>query len=289
MSLFPRTLGAVMMLCAASGHAATIESTRLAQVAQQEEQTLKARIGVTVIDTADAKTVSYRGDERFAHNSTHKALLCGALLRQVDEGKLKLSDTTRFIAAQLVTYSPVTEKFVAPATMSWQQVCAAALGYSDNTAANLLIKQLGGTQAVNSFLQSIGDTVTHLDRLEPELNSAIPGDKRDTTTPQAISKTLQNLALGEVLKPASRAQLIQWMREDKVADALLRSVLPAGWSIADKTGAGGYGSRSIISIVWPAQRPPLIVSIYITQTPASMTQSNEAIARIGKAIFSASR
>lgn len=285
--LFRTAFCSALVLCAVSAHAAIIDNTRLAQVAKQEEQTLNARVGVTVIDTSDGKIVSYRGEERFPHNSTHKALLCGALLRQVDEVKLTLAETTQFKRAQLVDYSPVTEKFVAPATMSWHQVCAAALGYSDNTAANLLINQLGGPEAINRFLISIGDSVTHLDRLEPELNSAIPGDKRDTTTPVAISKTLQTLALGDALKPASREQLIQWMRDDKVADALLRSVLPAGWSIADKTGAGAYGSRSIISIVWPKQRPPLIVSVYITQTPASLPQSNEAIARIGKVIFSA--
>lgn len=286
---FSKTLGAALVLCTLNAQSATIDAARLAGVAKQEEQSLNARIGIAVIDTTDGQTVSYRGDERFPHNSTHKALLCSALLRKVDEGHVALSDTTQFTQNQLVEYSPITEKFVAPATISWQQVCAAALGYSDNTAANLLITQLGGPQAINNFLAEIGDSVTHLDRLEPELNSAIPGDKRDTTTPVAISHTVQKLALGNVLQPASREQLIQWMRDDKVADALLRSVLPAGWSIADKTGAGAYGSRSIVSIVWPEKRKPLIVSVYITQTSASMPQSNEAIARIGKAIFSASQ
>ncbi|HKS34368.1 MAG TPA: serine hydrolase, partial [Enterobacteriaceae bacterium] len=115
--------------------------------------------------------------------------------------------------------------------------------------------------------------------------SAIPGDERDTTTPIAVSQTLQKLTLGETLKLPSRRQLIQWMRDDKVADALLRSVLPAGWSIADKTGAGANGSRSIIAVVWPLTGKPMIVAIYITETEASLTQSNEAIARLGKALF----
>jgi len=89
------------------------------------------------------------------------------------------------------------------------------------------------------------------------------------------------------LKPGSRAQLIQWMREDKVADTLLRSTLPAGWTIADKTGAGDFGSRSIISVVWPENNTPRIVVIYITNTKATLKQSNAAIASLGKAIFSA--
>ncbi|WGO83627.1 serine hydrolase [Arsenophonus apicola] len=146
---------------------------------------------------------------------------------------------------------------------------------------------MGGPTNFTRFLRRIGDSITRLDRFEPELNSAIPGDMRDTTTPVAVSQTLQKLVLGNVLQPSSRQQLRQWMEDDKVANALLRSVLPAKWKIADKTGAGDYGSRSIISLVWPENRQPLIVSIYITQTKATLTQSNEAIARIGKAIFSA--
>jgi len=268
---------------------ASINDEGIAAIAQQEEQALKARIGIAVIDSGAESVASYRGSERFPLNSTHKALLCGALLSAQDKGKLRLPERTQFDRAALVTYSPVTEKFVAPAGMSWGQLCEAAIGYSDNTAANLLAKKLGGPEEVTRFFADLGDKVTRLDRFEPELNSAVPGDLRDTTTPLAVSETLQKLTLGEALTPASRAQLLQWMRDDKVADALLRSVLPAGWSIADKTGAGEYGSRSIISVVWPENGKPLIVAIYITQTDATLAQSNAAIARIGKAIFAAAR
>ena len=278
-----------LLLSTTLAQASGLDDASLATIAQQEEQTLKARIGVAVIDTASERLSSYRGNERFPLNSTHKALLCGALLSEQDQGKLQLTAHTQFDRAALVTYSPVTEKFVAPAAMSWLQLCHAAIAYSDNTAANLIAEKLGGPAAVTRFFAQLGDKVTRLDRDEPELNSAIPGDPRDSTTPVAVSRTLQTLTLGEALKPASRAQLLQWMRDDKVADALLRSVLPAGWSIADKTGAGAYGSRSIVSVVWPENGRPLIVSIYITQTAATLNASNAAIARIGKAIFAAAR
>lgn len=272
-----------------AAQASEMDNARLAAVAQQEEQTLKARIGVAVIDTDTSHVASYRGNERFPLNSTHKALLCGMLLNEQEKGKLRLTERTQFDRAALVTYSPVSEKFVAPADMSWQQLCSAAISYSDNTAANLIAEKLGGPAAVTRFFALLGDKVTRLDRHEPELNSAIPGDVRDTTTPLAVSETLRKLTLGEVLTPASRAQLLQWMHDDKVADALLRSVLPAGWRIADKTGAGEYGSRSIVSVVWPENGKPLIVSVYVTQTEATLAQSNAAIARIGKAIFAAVR
>ncbi|UDJ80229.1 class A beta-lactamase [Kosakonia oryzae] len=283
----PKSICSLLLVFLPSVHAAAMDSARLADAVRLQEQQLGARIGVAVVDTASGTTASYRGDERFPLNSTHKALLCGALLSQVDKGELALTDTTQFPRSSLVVYSPVTEKFVAPARISWQQLCSAAVSYSDNTAANLLAQKLGGPAAITRYLQTLGDSVTHLDRFEPELNSAIPGDLRDTTTPLAVSRTLQKLTLGTALNPGSRAQLIQWMREDKVADTLLRSTLPAGWTIADKTGAGDFGSRSIISVVWPENNAPHIVVIYITNTKATLKQSNAAIASLGKTIFSA--
>ncbi|WP_342320608.1 class A beta-lactamase [Kosakonia sp. BYX6] len=285
---FPgKSICSLLLISAFTANAATIDSASLTAIARLQEARLDARIGIAVIDTATGKSVSYRGDERFPLNSTHKALLCGALLSKVDKGELSLAEKTQFTRDALVEYSPVTSQFVAPKSMNWQQLCSAAVSHSDNTAANLVANKLGGPKAVTRFWMDLGDSVTRVDRSEPQLNSAIPADLRDTTSPLAVSQTLQKLALGNVLKPQSRALLVQWLREDKVADALLRSVLPAGWSMGDKTGAGAYGSRSIISVVWPKTGKPIIVSIYITQTQATLSQSNEAIARMGKAIFEA--
>lgn len=278
----------LLMFGSAGVGALPLDDAALAAAVKQEEQALNARIGVAAIDVATGKQVSYRGDERFPLNSTHKALSCGALLSEVDKGRLALTSSTSFSKNRLVEYSPVTGKFVEPASITWRELCSAAVSLSDNTAANLVVERVGGPAAVTRFLRTAGDNVTRLDRDEPELNSAIPGDKRDTTTPVAVIQTLEKLALGDVLKPASRRQLIQWMRDDKVADALLRSTLPAGWTIADKTGAGENGSRSIIAIAWPLTGKPIIVAIYITETGASMTERNEAIARLGKVLFTPS-
>lgn len=273
------------VLTASAPLSQAVDLAALTAAAQQEEKTLNARIGITVLDTSTGKTLSYRGDERFPLNSTHKPLLCGALLKQAQEKKIRLTDSVLFDKSQLVDYSPVTEKHVSPQSMNWLQLCSAAVSYSDNTAANLISQKAGGPQAITAFVRASGDNITRLDRFEPELNEARPGDERDTTTPAAISHTLQKLLLGDVLSEASRQQLTRWMAEDKVADALLRKSLPKGWKIADKTGAGGYGSRSIISMVWPEKGAPMVVAIYITRTEASLAQSNDAIARLGGVIF----
>ena len=130
-------------------------------------------------------------------------------------------------------------------------------------------------------MRSLGDKQTRLDRKEPELNEATPGDLRDTTTPKAIVRSLKKVLLDDGLSASSQTTLKQWMLDDQVAGALLRAALPTDWKIADKTGAGGHGSRSIIAVIWPPAQQPLVVAIYITQTTAPMTDSNKAIARIG--------
>ncbi|CAK9885069.1 MAG: Beta-lactamase [Candidatus Erwinia impunctatus] len=281
----PTLLTMTLLLLSSKLCAALPDSTALRAMAQQEEQRLQARIGIALIDTADSAQVSYRGDERFPMNSTLKSLLCAALLAQVDKKNVVLTENVQFSREQLISYSPVTEKFIKPNSMNLQTLCQAAVSHSDNTAANLIALRAGGPAAVTQFLRSIGDNVTRVDRLEPELNSAIPGDPRDTTTPLAISHTVNTLLLGNVLSSSSRQQLTQWMVEDKVADALLRAALPAGWKIADKTGAGEHGSRGIISVIWPPQRSPLLVTVYITETAATMTERNQAIARLGEKII----
>jgi len=214
--------------------------------------------------------------------STFKVLLCGAVLARVDAGQEQLDRRLTWQQADLITYSPVTEKHLADG-MTVAELCDAAITLSDNTAANLLLSTLGGPSQLTVFLRKIGDPVTRLDRMEPELNEALPGDVRDTTTPQAMAKTLRALLTGNTLSVASRQQLTRWMEEDKVAGPLLRPVLPAGWYIADKTGAGERGSRGIVAALGPDGKPSRIVVIYVTGSKATMDERNKAIAAIGEA------
>lgn len=157
---------------------------------------------------------------------------------------------------------------------------------SDNTAANIVLENTGGPQALTFFMRSIGDQYTRLDRTEPELNEAAQGDIRDTTTPEQMVKTLNMLLFGNILSDESKNKLKDWMIKNKVADSLLRSVLPPGWNIADRSGSGGNGSRGITAVVWSDSRPPLIISIYMTQSNASFNERNKAVAEIGNEIFS---
>lgn len=249
------------------------------------EKRLGARVGVAVYDTASNDLWHYNGDARFPLNSTFKTLACAKLLADVDKGNQSFDSNVVIQRNALVTWSPVTEKLVGKA-LSLGQACEAVMVMSDNTAANIVLGGIGGPEALTQFMRAMGDRVTRLDRIEPDLGEAAEGDPRDTTTPKAMVKSLHTLLFGNtVLNAASQKQLKQWMMDNEVSDSLLRSVLPGGWSIADRSGAGGNGSRGITAVAWSRTRLPLVISIYLTRTDASFDARNQAIAGIGRAIF----
>lgn len=250
-------------------------------VAQAVETRLGMRVGFAVIDTGGGKTLTYRADERFAMASTFKALACASAL---SGGQAVLDKQTRITKADLRPHSPVTEKRVGT-RLSTRRLCEITLRTSDNAAANAVLAAIGGPPALTTFLKGIGDGTTRLDRYEPELNQATPGDPRDTTTPKAMAETLRRLLLDGALEPGARDQLEAWMAANAVAGGLLRAELPAGWTIADRGGAGGHGTRGVIALLRPPEGPPLVVAIYMDGRKHPLKVRDAAIAEIGKAIF----
>ncbi len=281
----PRWLRAALSACVlfASSHAMAQDDSITAELARIE-QALDARIGFAAHNLATGQRWEVNADERFAMSSTFKTLACGALLEQVDEGQLALETEVSFEESDLVTYSPVTEQYAGHQPMTLFELCDATMTTSDNTAANLVLQALGGPEAVTAFARSMDDPITRLDRYETELNEATPGDERDTTTPNAMLATLEKLVLGDVLADDSRQQLEAWMKGNAVADGLFRAAMPFDWVIADRTGAGGYGSRSITAIIWPPEQPPTVAVFYITDTEASFEERNAAIASLGEVV-----
>ena len=243
------------------------------------ERGLKGRLGVAVIDTATGKTGGHRLDERFPMCSTFKAILAAqALARDAREPGF-LERRLRFAKADLVSHSPVTGKHVATG-MTVAELCAATVQYSDNTAANALMKELGGPAALTAFTRGIGDTAFRLDRWETELNTAIPGDERDTTTPLAMARTLQKLVLGDALPATQRQRLKDWLLGNTTGDRRIRAAVPAGWQVGDKTGTGAYGVTNDIGLVFPPDRAPLVVVVF-THQPAREADAREDVVVAG--------
>lgn len=269
--------------CIAHAKLSNTDQIALTANVKKIEARLGARIGVSVYDTNNSNTIQYKGDQRFPLTSTFKAPACAVVLARVDSNEEDLNRAIPIHPQDIVIYSPITEKYVNK-TMTIAELCTATITLSDNTAGNLILKSIGGPSGFTQFMRKLGDKKTQLSRWEPELNEATPGDRRDTTTPNAITKSLNKLLLGNKLSASSKQQLTQWMIDDKVANGLIRSILPSDWRIGDKTGAGNYGSRAIVAIIWPPKKKPALVSIYITQTTASMDECNQAIVEISNVI-----
>lgn len=262
--------------------ATAIPKTDWQQTIYQQEQKLKADIGVALLSAEGKILFEYQGHRRFPLNSTHKAFICGMALDLSEDHQLSFQKKLPIHTTEIVSYSPITQNKTA---MDLTELCSAAVSHSDNTAANLIIKQLGGASTVTNYFKQSGLTQTRLDRTEPEMNHDNLKKGLDLTTPIEAAWLLHQFIFGEQLNDRSKTQLTQWMLEDQVANDLLRSTLPKGWKIADKTGAGSEGSRSIISVFWKPNGTAYLLSIYLTNTQATMAERNQAIAEIGRIIF----
>jgi beta-lactamase class A len=240
------------------------------------------RLGVAVLDTGSGRYLAHRGDERFLMCSTFKLLAVAAVLARVDHGTEQLGRRIVFGQEAVLSYAPVTRLHVGAPGMSVAALCQAAITLSDNTAANLLLASLGGPAAIATFARGLGDPITRLDRTEPELNVASPGDVRDTTTPAAMLATMQRLLLGRALSEGSRGQLLAWLRACTTGAERLRAGVPAGWTVGDKTGSGSQGETNDIAILWPAQRKPLLVTAYYADSPADAAGRNAVLAEVGR-------
>ncbi|HEX5682973.1 MAG TPA: class A beta-lactamase [Ideonella sp.] len=249
------------------------------------EADFKGRLGVFALDAGSGEHLGHRADERFPLCSTFKMMLAAAVLgRSVREPRL-LQQRLPYSKRDLVSYSPITAQHVG-AGMTVAALCEATVQVSDNTAANVLMKRLGGPAAVTAFARSIGDESFRLDRWETELNTALPGDARDTTTPDAMVRSLQRLALGEALPALQRAQLQDWLRGATTGAERIRAGVPADWRVGDKTGTGDHGTANDIAVIWPPHRAPLVLAVYTTQPSQDAKPRNEVLAAAARIVAS---
>src|ERR1700722_17624357 len=251
------------------------------------------RLGVFVLDTASGLSIAHRSDERFPMCSTFKLLTAAAglalvgagggrrgahspiatpfkllpaaaVLALVDAGSERLDRKIPYGTADLLEYAPVTKAHAGEGAMSLGDLCAAAIDWSDNTAANLLLQVIGGPPAFTRYVRALGDELTRLDRNEPTLNTAIAGDERDTTTPAAMVGDMRAVLSG-----------------DRVGDKRIRAGLPPSWRVGDKTGTGDNGTANVIAIIRPPDRAPLLAASYYTGSSGSADALNAVHKEVG--------
>jgi len=252
------------------------------------EASANGRLGVAAINTGNGMRVHYRADERFPFCSTFKVIVAAAILKQSVADKDLLAKRIRYNNDKLVKsgYAPITQKHIADG-MTIAELCAATLQYSDNAAVNFLMKELGGPAAITAYARSIGDNLFRLDRWEPELNSAIPGDERDTTTPAAMEKSLQGLTLGNALALPQRDQLVTWLKGNTTGYKRIAAGVPKDWIAGDKTGTGSYGTTNDAGVLWPANGgAPIVAVIYFTQNDKDAPPRDDVISQATRIVIS---
>ncbi|QYZ68306.1 class A beta-lactamase [Neotabrizicola shimadae] len=279
------TLAGLATLALSPSRAGASGAGDLASLLSGHESALGGRIGLACLDTGTGRRTLWRAEERFPMASTFKLLLAAATLARIEAGIEPTDRALPVRAGDPVGHSPVTAAHVG-GSLTLTQLCAATVTESDNGAANLLLDTMGGPACLTLWLRSTGDDVTRLDRNEPAMSEATPGDPRDTTTPEAMAATLQRLLLGPVLSPDRQAQLIGWMEASQTGLTRLRAGLPSGWRAGDKTGTGGHGSVNDVAILHPPGRAPWILCLYMTETTAPRPDAEAAMAAITRHLTS---
>ena len=247
------------------------------------ETSTGGRLGVATFDAGGVLAIDYKADQRYPMCSTFKFMAVATTLKRADDKADKLDRVISYGEADLLEYAPIAKQHVGEGGMTLSALCAAAIDYSDNTAANLLLSEMGGPPALTRFARSIGDPVTRLDRNEPTLNEAKPGDPRDTTSPAAMLADMRRILLGDALSPASRSLIDTWLAGNTTGAKRLRAGLPPDWQVGDKTGTGDSAFGDI-AIIRPPGRQPILAVVYIAESKLSAAERDTPFADIGQVI-----
>jgi beta-lactamase class A len=266
-------------LCSAAG-GATREQQGIVERLTAIRSRIGGRLGVHVLDTHTGRRFGIDDDARFAMASTFKWLLAAAVLAKVERAELRLERRVAFTEKDMLAHAPVTSKHLAQGSLTVRELCAAVVEVSDNPAANLLLRLIDGPEGLTKFVRESGDGITRLDRTELALNSNLPGDPRDTTTPRAMVGSMERVLTGTVLSGPSRQMLIQWMIDSSTGLQRIRAGLPAGWKAGDKTGTGANGAVNNLAIAWPPGRKPLLIAVYLSESTQTIEMLSAAHAQI---------
>lgn len=248
------------------------------------------RLGVALLDTGSGRHWAHRGDERFGLCSTFKLPLAAAVLQAVDRGQLRADARLPLRRAERVPHMPDTEAWLARGWATPLALAEAAQRSSDNLAANVLMRTLGGPEGFTRWLRAQGDAVTRIDRYEPELNRVPHDELRDTSSPAAFADTVARLCAGDALAPSSRARLIAWMVATRTGRQRLRAGLPAAWQAGDKTGTGFNPDMpdriNDVAVFWPPGRQPWVLAAFY-EGPARSSewvrpQDEAVLAEVGR-------
>ena len=260
---------AVLAGLAASAVAGCATTSSQADAFAALEARSGGRLGVAILDTRDGRLIGHRASERFGMCSTFKLPLAALALAEIDAGRLQGGEIVRYTRAELVSHAPVTGPNIDKG-LSWLALAEAAQVTSDNPAANLLIRRLGGPARVTAGFRAWGDPLSRLDDYEPAMNLVMPGGVANTTTPHAMARLAARILTTDTLSPMSRERLVGWMVATRTGAKRIRAGLRPGWKAGDKTGTaiddrpdGMVNKYNDVAIIYPPGRAPLVIAAYL--------------------------
>lgn len=281
-------LGAMALSAAGGARAQGVDPSEIQEALTRQRARLGpgGRLGVTAWDGGERR-IDFDSHSRYAMCSTFKLPLAAAILAGAELERWSLADEIEFDEYDLLDHAPHVRANLERGRMSIEALCAAAMLVSDNSAANLLLARLGGPRELTVFLRRCGDRVTRLDRIEPELNTNLPGDVRDTTTPGSMVALMWTLLFGEVLGRSSRLKLVSWMARATTGRDRLRAGFPPDWRAGDKTGTGPNGAFNDIAFALTARRLPVLIACYVSGGDAPEDERADIHAEVGRIVASA--
>ena len=286
-----RAMGAAAVAASFSGFPRYARADTWAEQIEALEKACGGRLGVYALDTATQQSIALRADERFGMCSTFKLLLVAAILHKADAGRLSLATILRYTKADMVSYAPITERHLAEGGMSVAALAEAAQTTSDNVAANLLIRYLGGPAKVTALIREMGDKETRLDRYETGLNLVSAGELRDTTTPRAMASTVADVMTGKYLSSDARKRLRAWMIATETGKRRLRAGLPTDWIAGDKTGTAAAATmpnkHNDVAVIWPPNRAPVVIAAYLDASghfETTRPEDDEVLTHVGRIV-----
>ncbi|KTD61434.1 Beta-lactamase CTX-M-1 precursor [Legionella spiritensis] len=259
----------------------------LPQQLQQIEQRNSGRIGISVLNTGNQHQINYRANQRFPMGCTSKVIGVSAVLNKSMTDPMLLGKKITYQTIDLASWSPVTGKHVKDG-MTVEALCSAAIRYSDNTAMNLLVKELGGLEAINAYAKQLGDHQFRQDNIWPDEAFSGGDDPYDSSSPAAMTNNLRQLLLERGLGEKQHKLLQSWMLSNTTGDKRIRAGVPASWKVADKTGTGArYGTTNDIGVIWPGACSPIVMSVYFTQNHKHATPNDRVIVDVTKSVIAA--
>ena len=260
----------VILMTPSNGHATIAGELNLSEL----ERLHGGRIGLFAED--GSRSVAWRADERFAYCSTFKLFLAAYVFDHVRQGLEHLDRAIPITQDDMVPHGPVTSPAVGTA-LTVEQLCKATVELSDNPAANILIREMGGLKSFEDWYRGLGDRVTRVDRYEIELNTARPGDDRDTTTPKQWAVNLNKVLLGTVLSAEHLSLLKSWLIATPTGMERIKAGVPLGQIVAHKTGTGERNTHNDIGTVMRRSAAPVTIVVFFTGADGASSREIDAV------------